>query len=138
MKAIPFLLLVALFSIQAISTTNSEIDQCFTAFDLGPSDKHSIELTVPTEKITSLENAYISYNNCTNERIDRIECNAYRLILAPASEPASLVTIHDIIPEKFKNQINALESGDRVIMEGLNYTKGDETIKLKPIVFTIE
>ncbi len=138
MKAIPFLLLVALFSMQAISTTNSEIDQCFTAFDLGPSDKHSIELTVPTEKITSLENAYISYNNCTNERIDRIECNGYRLILAPANGAASLITVRGNIPEEYKNQISALQSGDRVIMEGLNYTKGEETIKLKPIVFTIE
>ena len=133
-----FLCFIALISINGNIDSTIEADKCHTAFDLGSSDKLALELTVSSDKINNLGKAYFSYNNCTNARETRIECNSYKLIVAPSSNPASLITIKDTIPKYFQEKITALQTGDRVILEGLNYDKGEETIYLKPIVFTIE
>lgn len=90
----------------------------------------------------TFDQVYFTYDQCREKRSDKMFCDKFRVVIAPAEGPARMISISDsrnaTVPKNYIEKYKDLDSGDRIIYEGITYTADDKTYELRPVVFIIE
>lgn len=140
MKPILFLTLISFSLISATSSNEISLDKCHTAFDIALDSASALNVTetVSIAKAMTFDQVYFSYDHCSNKHSEKIHCDKFRVILAPAEGPASMFTANGTIMADHLNRFKALVPGDRIIYEDISYTLDNKTYYLRPVVLIIE
>ena len=141
MKPILYLFLISFTFLSAAHVDEQNLDKCHTAFDLAldSANAHHVDATVSIDKLMKFDKVTFSYDHCTAERGETINCSDFVVVIAPKKDPARLFSSKKgMLSEYYREVCKELSSGDRVIFERITYTKDEKKYSLRPVVFTIE